>query len=154
MIGVIEMSLTWRRQHETDYVVLLCVCIAEAKVAGTWSRPLSSIPEFRDDWDRYRVGIAHTIALKYRLDGPGSIPGSSFFLVFVFCYFCVLYLVFYLLYLVFYSLHLYCTVKFCEICCFFVRCMFCFLAMYVHFLFVRPIFVTLPPGISPIAVNK
>jgi hypothetical protein len=39
-------------------------------------------------------------------------------------------------------------------CCFFVSCMFCFLAMYDHFLFVRPIFVTLPPGISPIAVNK
>jgi hypothetical protein len=41
-----------------------------------------------------------------------------------------------------------------AICCFFVSCMLCFLAMYVHFLYVRPIFVTLPPGISVIAVNK
>jgi hypothetical protein len=31
--------------------------------------------------------------------------------------------------------------------------MLCFLAMYVHFLYVRPILVTLPPGISPIAVK-
>jgi hypothetical protein len=111
-------------------------------------------------WIRHGVGIAHTVALSCRLDGPGSIPGSSFSLVFVFCCFCVLlfscvlYLVFYLLYLVLCSLHLYCTVKFCEICCSFVRCMFCFLAMYVHYLYVRPIFVTLPPGISPIAVIK
>jgi hypothetical protein len=44
--------------------------------------------------------------------------------------------------------------RYCEICCFFVSCTFCFLAMYVHFLYVRPVFVTLPPGISPIAVNK
>jgi hypothetical protein len=29
-----------------------------------------------------------------------------------------------------------------------------FLAMYAHFLYVRPIFVTLPPGISPITVNN
>jgi hypothetical protein len=105
-----------------------------------------------------RVGVAHTVALSYRLDGPGSIPGSSFFvLVLLFLcmllFSCVLYLVFYLLYLVLCSLHLYCTVKSCEICCFFVCCMFCFLAMYVHFLYVRPIFVTLPPGIRPIEVK-
>jgi hypothetical protein len=50
----------------------------------------------------------------------------------------------------------------CEICCFFASCtrcffvsfMFCFLVIYVHFLYVRQIFVTLPQGISPIAVNK
>jgi hypothetical protein len=39
--------------------------------------------------NRHRVGIAHTLALSYRLVGPDSIPGSSFFLVFVFCCFCV-----------------------------------------------------------------
>jgi hypothetical protein len=79
------------------------------------SRPLNSIPGFRDAWVRHRVGISHTVALSYRLDGPGSIPGSSFFLVFVFCCFCVFrcFSVFYILYSIcctLYSVRCTCTV--------------------------------------------
>jgi hypothetical protein len=56
------------------------------------------------------TGVAHTVALSYRLDGPGSIPGSSFFLVLrvllflcmlFFPVFCILYFILCTLYCIF-----------------------------------------------------
>jgi hypothetical protein len=72
--------------------------------------------------------------MSYRLDGPGSFPSSILvFSVFFFLYF---------LFLVFCNVHvlvLYCENSCNVLCCFHVECM---------------VFVTLPPGISPVAANN
>jgi hypothetical protein len=63
----------------------------------------------------YITTTLNTVALSYRLDGPGSIPGSSFFLLFVFCCFCVcccfpVFCILYSIYCILYSVRCTCTV--------------------------------------------
>jgi hypothetical protein len=106
--------------HEADHWALACGSVVGWGTMLQGGRLWVRVPRslIFNPWVRQRFVIAHTVALSYRLDGPGPIPGSSFFLVFMFCCFCVcccfpVFCILYSIYCTLYSAR--CTVLYYEI---------------------------------------